>query len=103
MKDIRSILTFAKYFILSRYGYATIILLFAVWIMFFDNRNKIKQMNLKIENRELKKENARLKHTIADNIKNIELLSKDKFEIEKYAREKYRMKAPNEDVFLFEE
>ncbi len=100
---IGNILLFTRYFILSKYGYATIILLFAVWIIFFDHNSKMKKWQLKAENSNIRKENALLKRRIRYNTIKIESLYNSKYSIEQYAREQYGMKAPDEDVFLFAE
>ena len=50
----------------------------------------------------LEKELAFYKNKSAENKKRLEQLKADKEQIEKFARERYRMHAPNEDVFVVE-
>jgi cell division protein FtsB len=59
----------------------------------YENTRTIKQ---------LEKELAFYKNKSAENKKRLEQLRADKAQIEKFAREKYRMHAPNEDVFIVE-
>jgi cell division protein FtsB len=103
MKKIKSFFIYIKYFFLSKYGFGIIFLTFVVWIIFFDENSKLKQFNIYNQNKELKKEIEDDKKNILENQMQIDLLSTDIDFIKKYAREKYQMKAENEDVFLFDE
>lgn len=103
MKKIDKILVYIKYFALSKYGYASIVLIFLIWMTFFDNNNFIKRWRLNSENSKLMKENIEYGKIIKDNELKINALSTDKDALEKYAREVYGMKSPDEDVFLFDE
>jgi cell division protein FtsB len=75
---------------------------FIVWVFFFaqydilslyKQREELKEMKSKIEY--LEKEVTRLK---AEKIK----LKTDPVTLEKFAREKYYMKSPNEEVYVFD-
>ena len=50
----------------------------------------------------LEKELAFYRKKSAENKKRLEQLKADKEQIEKFARERYRMHAPDEDVFVVE-
>ena len=86
MKRFDNILVYAKYFILSKYGIISVVLLFLIWMLFFDDNNFVRMWRLMLENSRLRRENTEY----------VEAL-------EKYAREKYGMKSPDEDIFLFKE
>lgn len=80
--------------------YVLCITLFAVWMIFFDQNNMIRQIEARRDLSKLRGE----KHFFEEKIKeyNFELqtLDKDPAFIEKYARENYYMSKPNEDVFV---
>lgn len=80
--------------------YTMTLLVFFVWIAFFDHNNLIEKMQLRGKITTLKKEKAYyLKKIEEDNRKRQELVgSRDK--LEKFAREQYLMKKANEDIFV---
>ncbi len=102
-KKLDVVFSYVKYFFLSKYGYISIILAFLIWMIFFDSNNYIKRWKLNAENARLRQENVEAQRVIDDNERRINALSNDREALEKYAREKYGMKAPDEDVFLFDE
>ena len=59
----------------------------------FENKSTIKH---------LEQELAFYRNKSEENKKRLEQLKSDKDKIEKFARERYRMHAPNEDVFVVE-
>jgi hypothetical protein len=73
--------------------------LFVVWMLFFDKHNFFTQWNLKHSvhtlERSIRDYNAQLKETEAAH----QDLMNNK---EKFAREKYLMHRPDEDIFLFQ-
>lgn len=76
--------------------------LFAAWMFLFDENN---WLLLRERNHDLKatKENiAYLEKELIKEEKNYKDLISDAATLEKYAREKYRMKRDNEDVYTFE-
>ena len=77
------------------------LLIFLVWLAFFDRNNLVEKMQLRGKIATLKKEKAYYQEKIEqDNRKRQELLS-NKDNLEKFAREQYLMKNPNEDIFVF--
>lgn len=74
---------------------------FLIWMLFFDNQDLI-TTHVK-QRRELKRleisRNYYLQET-ESNKKELEMLKTDPFLLEKYAREKYRMKKEDEDLFI---
>lgn len=81
-----------KYFIVS--------IAFLVFVTFFDNDSFIERYKSVKKLNELKKQKEFYKSEIEkDKIRLIELQT-DKENLEKFAREKYLMKNPNEDIFV---
>ncbi len=77
---------------------------FAVWMLFFDNRDIITtHFKHKSELKRLEESRAWFQHEIGLTKKELEELKNDPGVLEKYAREKYRMKKDNEDLFVISE
>lgn len=102
-KKIDVVVSYIRYFFLSRYGYIFVGVVFVVWMTFFDTHSFIKSWRLRSENIRLKRENTATQHSIDENERLIKALTDDRETLERYSREKYGMKAPDEDVFLFDE
>lgn len=102
-KKIDVVFSYIRYFFLSRYGYIFVGVVFVVWMTFFDTNSFIKSWRLRSENIRLKRENTATQHSIDENERLIKALTDDRETLERYAREKYGMKASDEDVFIFEE
>ena len=102
-KKIDVVFSYIRYFFLSRYGYIFVGVVFVVWMTFFDTNSFIKSWRLRSENIRLKRENTATQHSIDENERLINALTDDRETLERYAREKYGMKASDEDVFIFEE
>jgi len=102
-KKIDVVVSYIRYFFLSRYGYIFVGVVFVVWMTFFDTNSFIKSWRLRSENIRLKRENTATQHSIDENERLIKALTDDRETLERYAREKYGMKASDEDVFIFEE
>jgi cell division protein FtsB len=74
---------------------------FAVWMLFFDNRDVITtHFRHRGELNRLEESRAYYQHEIDKTKKELEQLKSDPRILEKYAREKYRMKKDNEDLFV---
>jgi len=74
---------------------------FTVWIMFFDSRDFItSHFREKEELRKLEASKKYYEQQIATTREELEQLKSNPALLEKYAREKYRMKKDNEDLFL---
>ncbi len=80
--------------------YTITLILFGVWMAFFDNSSVLYRMKYREKLNNLKQE----KHFYLEEIKKDSVLSQqllsDSLEIEKFARENYLMKRDKEDVFL---
>jgi cell division protein DivIC len=81
--------------------YVIVILLFAVWMTFFDANSMKRQRALNHQVNEIKQMKAFYASEIEKNNKEIEELQTNPEAIEKYAREKYLMKRDTEDVYIF--
>lgn len=90
----------------SRLGKFKIFILvgiFAIHLIFLDENNLIKKFQCKREIAELKSE---IKHYQDENDKSIKLLEElnsNPEVLERIARERYFMKKPNEDIYVFED
>ncbi len=73
---------------------------FVVWIIFFDSNRLVTIFRYRAELREVRKEKAYYLNEIEQNKTELEKYKNDNDALEKLAREKYKMKKDNEDVFL---
>jgi cell division protein DivIC len=74
---------------------------FAVWMLFFDNRDIITtHFKQRAELNRLEESRAYYQKEINNTRKELDQLKSDPRILEKYAREKYRMKKDNEDLFV---
>ena len=74
---------------------------FAVWMLFFDNRDFITtHFRQRAELNRLEESRAYYENEIAKTRKELKELKSDPNILEKYAREKYRMKKDNEDLYV---
>jgi len=75
----------------------------AVWLTFFDQNNFVYQYRLAKQIDELKSEKVFYEEEIQKLKAQREALSNDEEMLEKYAREEFLMKKPEEDLFLLKE
>ena len=81
--------------------YILILLLFLVWMLFFDE-------NSYLNHRELNRERSKIKNTIefyddgSENDKKLIKNLQDPDSLEKFAREEYKMKRKDEDIFIID-
>ena len=90
-----------KIFRLISNKYVIILLLFVVWMLFFDENSFLNHRELDKEIDKLEKSNEYYREQIKDDKKVIDNLN-DPDSLEKYAREEYKMKKENEEIFLIE-
>ncbi len=81
--------------------YVIILLLFVIWMIFFDENSFINHWELDKEIDNLEKSNEYYRDQIEQDKKVIDNLN-DPDSLEKYAREEYKMKKENEEIFLIE-
>lgn len=95
MESIKSIFRF-----LRKWWLLFAVLLFFVYLMFFDHNSIMVRMDYKHELDSLKAVLQDYKDQIRKDSLQIEELRNSKSALEKYAREKYGYKHPDEDVFI---
>jgi cell division protein FtsB len=80
--------------------YVVAILVFFVWIMFFDRNNLINQIRLFSTLHSMKNQKEYYRNEIRTDSIAYYTLKNNKDALEKLAREKYLMKKDNEDVYV---
>ena len=96
-KDIKE----NKVFRIVSNKYVIILVLFVVWMGFFDENSYMNHRELDQEIDKLEDANEYYKKQIDDDQKVIDNLN-DPDSLEKYAREEYKMKRENEDIYIIE-
>lgn len=81
--------------------YILILITFIVWMLFFDENSWINHREFNIEIKKLEQEKDYYNSQIDQDKELINKLD-DKEELEKFAREEYKMKKENEEIFLIE-
>ncbi len=81
--------------------YVIILLLFLVWILFFDENSYLLHRELNKEIDKIENANNYYKRETRDDKKAIENF-KNPDSLEKFAREEYKMKRKNEDIYIIE-
>lgn len=85
----------------SKWGkYLLVLLFFVVLIVFLDQNNLFKRAALRAELRALEREKAYYLEKTRDDARKIDELQGDRAKLEKFAREQYLMKRPDEDIFI---
>ena len=95
-----SIINFFK--ILRKWWLLLAVILFFVYLMFFDKNSIMVRMDYSHEVDSLRGVIENYKKQIESDSIKVEALKKDKSAIEDYAREKYGYKRVDEDVFVIE-
>lgn len=85
---------------LIRDKYTVTVLVFIVWMLFFDQNSIIDSVSLARNIKSLKQEKERLINEINENRQNINELQSSAENLEKFAREEYLMKKRDEDIFI---
>lgn len=79
--------------------YLTLII-FVAWLLFFDQYDIITQFKYRYELSKLREDKEYYEEEIKKVKADLEALSTDQQQMEKFAREKYLMKKKNEDIFV---
>ncbi len=74
--------------------------MFLLYISFFDAHDLISQIEIRMELREISDEIDYLNKDTESAKRQIRELTSDKEKLEKFAREQYRMKRENEELFV---
>ena len=80
--------------------YAITIIVFGIWMLFFDNNNFIAQIRLSRSLNELEMEKQYYLSEIEKDRQATYELMTDTLTLEKFGREQYLMKRDNEDIYL---
>ena len=83
-----------------RNKYVLTIMVFAVWIFFFDQNNVVDRIRMGSEIRQLDDDREYYLEQIQKDSARLSELTTNKENLEKYAREQFLMKKANEDVFV---
>ena len=95
------LITVWKY--IRQHKYLITIAAFLVIIVFLDDNSLIQRQKHQQEINTLKAEIERYRQQFEEDTRKLKELTSNPEAMEKIAREKYLMKRPNEDVFIFEE
>jgi len=87
-------------FPIIRNKYFLAVVVFLAWIMFFDKNDLISQYQDRQALYELQKEKKYYQEEILNTRRQLDELLSDSKSLEKFAREKYYMKKPNEEIWL---
>lgn len=90
-----------KFFRIISNKYVIILILFVIWMGFFDENSFMNHRELDEEIEKLENANEYYEKQIETDQKIIDNLN-DPDSLEKYAREEYKMKRKNEDIFIIE-
>ena len=86
-----------------RRKYLITIVAFAVIIVFLDENSLLRRLGYEREISQLKEEIEKYRADYEENTKRLNEISTNPDAIEQIAREKYLMKKPNEDIYVFED
>ena len=82
--------------------YILTLLVFFVWILFFDQNNLVDRFISQRQIRHLERDNEYFRDRIREDSTRMNELKTDNENLEKFAREQYLMKRENEDIFIIE-
>ena len=83
--------------------YVITISVFAIWMLFFDQNNVVDRIKMTTEIRQLEEDREYYLEQIQKDSARLSELTTNKENLEKYAREQFLMKKPDEDVFIIVE
>ena len=89
--------------IVRHHKYLITLLLFAVLIGFLDENSIVRRMKLAHEELLLREEIEKYREEFEESTARLNELAVDSGSIERIARERFFMKKPNEDVYVFED
>ncbi len=80
--------------------YVLSLLIFVVWLSFFDQNNLVDRFALANRIVELKRQKEHYRAEIEENEKRMQELQSNPENLEKFAREQYLMKKADEEIFI---
>jgi len=83
-----------------RNKYFLTVFLFLIWIILMDSNNLLSRIREIRELRKLKSDKEYYTNKIENDKNKLKELKTDNHNLEKFAREQYRMKKPDEDLFI---
>jgi len=83
-----------------RNKYSVTAIVFFLWMLYFDQNDFISQLQLRHEIYTLEQHKAYFQEEIEKTDADLKELLSDNQKLEKFAREKYFMKQPNEEIFV---
>lgn len=86
-----------------KHKYLITLVLFAIIVGFLDENSIVRRMGYAREESRLRDEIDKYRAEYEENTLRLNELAVDSGAIERIAREKYLMKKPNEDIYVFEE
>lgn len=89
--------------VVRAYKYLITLVIFGVIIVFLDENSILRRMEVAGEIRDTQNEIEKYQNDIEESVRLLNELDADSTSIERIARERYLMKKPNEDIFVFEE
>ncbi|MEW5845539.1 MAG: septum formation initiator family protein [Bacteroidota bacterium] len=97
-------ITFWKWFLPKlRNKFFLTAFIFLIWMLIFDSSNWIEMVATRRRIKSLENEKEYYLRKIEDDKKKIKELRTSPENLEKFAREQYLMKKPNEDIFIVDE
>lgn len=96
--------SFARWFVRKlRNKYFITVTVFLLWIVIFDSSNLISMLNTYRKIQNLQREKQYYIDKIKEDKRKIKELRTNKENLEKFAREQYLMKQPDEEIFIVNE
>ncbi len=87
----------------GRHKYAITLAVFFLYVAFLDQNSLMRRWGYSLEEGRLRDEIAKYRQEYEENTERLNELMVDSGAIERIAREKYFMKKPDEDIYVFEE
>lgn len=94
---------FSRVFKILRNKYISSIIVFVIWISFFDRNDLFTQWDRKQELQKLEASKTFYEKEIAATKKDLMDLNNNPAVLEKFAREKFYLKKPNEEIFIIDD
>lgn len=92
--------TFARLWRLTGTKYVIVLLVASVWMLLFDRYDLRSQQRVQAQIERLAQDRAHYQQAIHALDYEVDQLFTDAEELERFARERYHMKRPNEDVYV---
>ncbi len=91
-----------KIFSLLKNKYILSLIVFSLWLLFFDQNNLVARFNEIRRIRQFEADKNYFKERIRTDSTRLNELKTDRENLEKFAREQYLMKRENEEIFIIE-